>query len=113
MSSRRGGGHPLVEAIQPAVMCITGRITPGDVPRLCEELRRLLQEHGGAGGDPPGEVYCDIGGLTQVNLATVDALARLHLVARRRRSRLRLRNAGPELLALLELVGLPELADVA
>ncbi|MEU0088871.1 STAS domain-containing protein [Streptomyces sp. NPDC006274] len=94
-------------------MCITGRITPGDVPRLCEELRRLLHEHGGAGGDPPGEVYCDIGALTQVNLATVDALARLHLVARRQRSRLRLRSAGPELLALLELVGLPELADAA
>jgi len=93
-------------------MCIAGRITPGDVPHLCEELRRLLHEHG-AGGVPPGEVFCDIGGLAQVNLAAVDALARLHLVARRQSSRLRVRNAGPELLALLELVGLPELADAA
>ncbi|MEW2632153.1 STAS domain-containing protein [Streptomyces sp. NPDC048389] len=93
-------------------MSIAGRITPGDVPRLCEELRSLLHEHG-AGGAPPDEVFCDTGGLTQVNLATVDALARLHLVARRQSSRIRLQNAGPDLLALLELVGLPELADAA
>ncbi|ATW50174.1 hypothetical protein CGZ69_22065 [Streptomyces peucetius subsp. caesius ATCC 27952] len=99
-----------MDAIEPAVMRITGRITPGDVPRLCEELSRLLRHHG-TGGAPPDEVFCDIGGLAQVNLATVDALARLHLTARRQSSRLRLRNAGSDLLALLDLVGLPELAD--
>ncbi|MGW7287544.1 STAS domain-containing protein [Streptomyces sp. NPDC054847] len=98
--------------MKPAVMRITGRIVPADVPRLCEELRRLLRDDG-AGGGPPHEVFCDVAGLAQVNLAAVDALARLHLTARRHGSRLRLMNAGPELLALLDLVGLPELADAA
>jgi ABC-type transporter Mla MlaB component len=98
--------------MKPAVMHITGRITPADVPRLCEELRRLLRDDG-PGDGPPCDVYCDVGGLAQVNLATVDALARLHLTARRHGSRLRLMDPGPELLALLNLVGLPGLADAA
>lgn len=98
--------------MKPAVMHITGRITPADVPRRCEELRRLLRDDG-TGGGAPCEVFCDVGALAQVNLAAVDALARLHLTARRHGSRLRLRNAGPDLLALLDLVGLPELADAA
>lgn len=93
-------------------MRITGRITPADVPCLDEELRRVLRDDG-TGGTAPRQVFCDIGGLAQVNLAAVDALARLHLTARRHGSRLRVRNAGPDLLALLELVGLPELADTA
>ncbi|MFF3288061.1 STAS domain-containing protein [Streptomyces sp. NPDC003023] len=106
-------------------MRIAGRITPADVLRLCDELDRILRDDGAgdggtqgeadgcAGGSPPDEVFCDVGGLTQVNLSAVDALARLHLTARRRGSRLRLRNAEPGLLALLDLVGLPELADAA
>jgi len=94
-------------------MRITGRIAPADVPRLCEELSSLLRDDGAgrADGGPPAEVLCDVGGLAEVNLATVDALARLHLTARRRRTWIRLRNAGPQLLALLDLMGLPELAD--
>lgn len=112
MSSRRGCGHPHVDAEQPALMRITGSITPADVQRLCEELSGLLRDDG-SGRAPAPEVICDAGGLAPVNLTAVDALARLHLTARRRGSRIRLRNAGPELLALLVLVGLPELADAA
>ncbi|MEU0373126.1 STAS domain-containing protein [Streptomyces sp. NPDC006283] len=93
-------------------MRLPGRITPADVPRLCEELSALLRDDG-RGGRSPTEVLCDVGGLVHVNLSAVDVLARLHLTARRRGSWVRLRNAGPELIALLELVGLPELADAA
>ena len=110
MISRSGGGLFRVDAIQHASMRITGRITPADVPRLCEDLCRLLRDDG-TGKASIAEVYCDVGGLAQVNLAAVDAIARLHLTARRHGSWMRLRNAGPELLALLDLVGLPELAD--
>jgi hypothetical protein len=42
------------------------------------------------------------------DLAIVDALARLQLGARRRGTRLRLRNVSDELRGLLELVGLAD-----
>jgi hypothetical protein len=42
------------------------------------------------------------------DLAMVDALARMQLGARRRGSRLRLRNVNDELRGLLELVGLAD-----
>lgn len=42
----------------------------------------------------------------RTDLALVEALARLQLAARRRGTRVRVRGAEPELLALLELVGL-------
>ncbi|MBT2367741.1 STAS domain-containing protein [Streptomyces sp. ISL-10] len=52
------------------------------------------------------EVVCDVGGLAQTSLAVVDALARLQLTARRHGARISLRNAPPDLVALLGLVGL-------
>ncbi|MGH9000968.1 MAG: STAS domain-containing protein [Acidimicrobiia bacterium] len=48
-----------------------------------------------AGRDPP-------------DLAVVDELARLALIARRLGGQLRLRNAGPDVAELLELCGLGE-----
>ncbi|MFF3321529.1 STAS domain-containing protein [Streptomyces sp. NPDC002889] len=81
---------------------MAGRITPADVPRLCEELTACLTCADAT------EVTCDVGGLRQINLATVDALARLRLTARRLGARLTLRGAPPELVTLLELVGLDE-----
>ena len=55
--------------------------------------------------DPP-PLHCDAAALTAVDLATVDALARLALTARRMGARLVVRNASPQLRALLELAGL-------
>jgi anti-anti-sigma regulatory factor len=51
-------------------------------------------------------VTVDLAALTDVDLATVDALARLHLTATRAGGRLRLRNVPPPLAELLALAGL-------
>jgi hypothetical protein len=48
----------------------------------------------------------------QVNLATIDALARLQLAAHRAELALQLRDAPPELLELISFVGLDEVLRV-
>ncbi|MEV7197144.1 STAS domain-containing protein [Streptomyces sp. NPDC093510] len=82
---------------------IEGPLRPADVPHLCERV--AAARHGPDGGD----VICDVAAVTTADLTTVDAVARLHLAARRAGGRIRLRNPGPGLLALLGLVGLVEL----
>jgi hypothetical protein len=49
---------------------------------------------------------CDVAGLTDADLATVDALARLQLIAGRLGITLELRGAPRELRELLDLAGL-------
>lgn len=102
MSYGRPGGLLGVDATQPIVVRIAGRVAAADVPRLCEELGAQLIRSGAR------EAICEVGGLTHADLAAVNALARLQLTARRLGCRIRLRNAGPELLALLDLVGFGE-----
>jgi hypothetical protein len=59
-------------------------------------------------------VFCDVEGV-KADAVTVDALARLQLVARRHQCQVRLRGASPELRALVAFMGLgevlPELRD--
>ncbi|MFD7899305.1 STAS domain-containing protein [Streptomyces sp. NPDC059743] len=93
-----------MDATEPIVLVIAGRLTSADVPRLCEELTARLYGTGAA------EAICDVGGLGPPDLAAVDALARLQLTARRHGCRVRLRGAGRELRLLLDLVGLLGLA---
>ena len=52
-------------------------------------------------------VACDVAGL-RADLVTVDALAKLHLAARRSGSRIKLVGPSDELLELLDLCGLRE-----
>jgi hypothetical protein len=54
----------------------------------------------------PSPLDCDAAALSRADLGTVDALARLALTARRMGARLVVRNASPELRALLDLAGL-------
>jgi anti-anti-sigma regulatory factor len=56
-------------------------------------------------------IPCDVNAL-DADLSTVDALARLQLLARRAGREVRLQNASPELWALLSLVGLDEVLCV-
>ena len=56
-------------------------------------------------------IPCDVSSL-HPDLSTVDALARLRLLARRAGHEVRLQNASPELWALLSLVGLDEVLRV-
>ncbi len=100
MSYARPVGLPLVDAMTPAVLVLTGPVTRDEVTGLCDEVRALL-EAGGA-----RTVVCDVGGLGPPGLGTVDLLARLELAARRAGGRIRLRDPDPGLPALLGLVGL-------
>jgi ABC-type transporter Mla MlaB component len=52
-------------------------------------------------------LLCEVGGVAADALA-VDALARLALAARRSQCEVRLRGASPELLGLVELIGLSD-----
>ncbi|WP_175408896.1 STAS domain-containing protein [Streptomyces sp. TRM64462] len=105
----------------PIVLRVAGVIEPADVPRLCAALTALLKAGEGLGegaGEGIGEgsvgsaagapVVVDAAGLVRPGLAAVDALARLHLTARRLGHPLSVRNAAPDLRALLALVGLAD-----
>jgi anti-anti-sigma regulatory factor len=56
-------------------------------------------------------LVCDLSGV-QPSAATVDALARLALALKRQGSRLRLRHASPELVELIDFMGLAEVLRV-
>jgi hypothetical protein len=61
--------------------------------------------------DDPGWVVCDVSDVAP-DVAAVDALARLQLTARRLGLDVGLRNASPELLELISLVGLCDVLAV-
>ncbi|MFE3944713.1 hypothetical protein ACFXPV_22980 [Streptomyces sp. NPDC059118] len=131
------------EPMTPNALIVTGRVTRAAVPGLCAELEALLRDADGAACDrgacgrdahvlgacgrdgrdldvrapdactPDTWVDCDVGGVVHVDLALVEAMARLGLVARRAGGRrLRLRHVPPELRSLLDLVGLADVVDV-
>jgi ABC-type transporter Mla MlaB component len=84
---------------------IRGPIEREDLPGLCDRVCALLQR------SAAGEALCDVAGV-EPDAVTVDALARLQLGARRNGCRVRLRNASPELRALVTFMGLSDvLAD--
>ncbi|HEX2044953.1 MAG TPA: STAS domain-containing protein [Gaiellaceae bacterium] len=97
-------GAPSLAASEPStvVFVVGGPITRGDVPELCERARACLERCGGT------EVVCDVGALVGTDATTIEAVARLQLLARRLGRRIRLRHASPELRSLLELSGLAE-----
>ena len=80
---------------------VYGPITRADLPGLCDRVCALLRENAGS------VVFCDVRGV-EPNAVTVDALCRLQLGAGRARCRIRLRNASPELVALVAFMGLTE-----
>jgi ABC-type transporter Mla MlaB component len=93
--------HPRPPGAPSAIdLVVRGRIGRADGTALCERARVLLD------GRDAGLVVCDVGALTDADLATVDALARLQLTARRVGSKVWLRHASSELRELLALVGL-------
>jgi len=79
---------------------VNGAIARDEIPALCERARGLLEP-----GDA-GRLICDVGGVTEPDAVTIDALARLQLTARRLGREIALRHASGELLELLEFVGL-------
>ncbi len=88
---------------EPAiVIAIVGAVDRGETPALCARLRALVAS--GAAET----IVCDVGRLARVDLAAVDALARLRLVARQSGRRFWVRNASAELQGLLAFLGLSE-----
>jgi ABC-type transporter Mla MlaB component len=90
-----------VPAPRTIAFAVRGPIEPADLPGLCERVCALLQEGRGGG------VLCDVSSVGP-DAATVDALARLQLAARRHGCRVRLRNASAELLELVAFMGLSD-----
>jgi ABC-type transporter Mla MlaB component len=86
---------------QSVSFAIRGPIARADLPGLCQRVCAVLE---GAG---TRVVFCDVRGV-EPDAATVDALARLQVAARRRGCRVRLRYASAELLALVDFMGLRE-----
>jgi hypothetical protein len=56
----------------------------------------------------PTTIDCDVGGLADPDVSTIDVLARLQLAARRLGYRIRLCNASRELQELLAFMGLED-----
>ena len=75
-------------------------ITPWDLPGLCERVRAAVHE-----GSP---IVCDVSGLVDPDLGTVDLLARLKLTVKRLGGALELRGHNDRLAELLALTGLRE-----
>lgn len=89
--------------IPPRIAVLSvGRADAADAAGLCARARALLARKDVA------VLVCDVRH-ADPHPATVDALARLRLIARREGCRMRLRHARPE---LLELIGFMGLRDV-
>lgn len=85
---------------------------PNTIALAIESLRpedvAALVEHVSLSVTPDGStmLLCDLARLADVDMATIDALARLALRARRLGCAVSLRDASPELVALLAFAGL-------
>lgn len=84
----------------PAVLVLVGPIARDDIPGLCARAHGLLERC------DADLVVCDVGALARPDAATIDALARLQLTARRLGRRVELRAACGELEELIALMGL-------
>ena len=78
---------------------IWGPIAREDLPGLCERVCALLERTGAS------VALCDVAGVA-ADAATVDALARLQLAARRHSCLIRLCSASSELRELVAFMGL-------
>lgn len=82
------------------VVVFDGPVERAGIPALSARVLERLDDA------PPGRVVFDVGAVTLPDAATVEALARLRLVARRRGLDICLSRASPRLVELLALTGL-------
>jgi ABC-type transporter Mla MlaB component len=95
------GPPPLIEP-GASVLILSGSIAHADVAELCERAHALLQRRS------PGPIICDVATVVDPDAATVDALARLQLTARRLGGRILLRDPCGELQELISFAGLAD-----
>lgn len=91
---------PRVLGHRYAVVVVAGPLGFDQVSTLCERVRAMLADNNA------DVVVCDVGSVAGPDLRTVDALARLALVAGRLGRPVKLRDPCPELLELLAFAGL-------
>jgi ABC-type transporter Mla MlaB component len=92
----------MAELPPPALaFTVEGPITRADLPGLCDRVCRLLGEH------RPQRAVCDCSSVP-ADAVTVEALSRLQLGAQRHGCRVELANASPELVELVEFMGLTD-----
>jgi anti-anti-sigma factor len=95
-----------IQALRPAhdpttlIVTMRGAIDRPAAARLGDEVGDLLRTTG------VRHLVCDVGGVTHADAATVDAVCRIRVTARRLGCDVRVRHASPELVDLLELMGL-------
>jgi len=89
------------------VLVIGGPIARAGVPGLCERVRALLE------GSNADLVICDVSALVDPDAVTVDALARLQLIARRFGRQVQLHQACRGLQELIALMGLSEVVPLS
>jgi len=81
---------------------LRGSVERADVASVCARASADLA------GCPAGDVSCDVEGVEDPALPVVEVLARLALIGRRNRHRMRLEHASPAILELLRLCGLAD-----
>ena len=104
-----GRARPVPAAAPAATvqLVVDAPLHRADIPGLCRRVCRLL-----AANNAP-RIVCDVGAFADADAVVVDALAQLQLAARRLERTVELRRAGPELRALLTLVGLDDVVSFA
>jgi ABC-type transporter Mla MlaB component len=90
-------------APQTVALALGGPMTRADLRAFGERVSALLDESGAE------LIVCDVTN-AEADAVTVDALARVHLAARRHGCDTSVRGASRELIALLDFVGLRKLA---
>jgi hypothetical protein len=98
--------RPPPDDARPIRMSVRRPIDRASIPGLCAGLRFALETN------PAGLVICETAGIDDPDIPTVEALARLHLTAKRLGCRFVLRDPAAELADLLELAGLSRLVGV-
>ena len=83
-------------------LVLRGPLGPQEVLPLCDHVHLIL------GDESSRVVMCDVGGVAAPDAATVEALARLQLAARRAGGEIRLLHATTDLIALIEFMGLSD-----
>lgn len=100
-----------IVALQPAhdpttlIVTLRGLIDRPAAARLGDEVADLLRTTGAR------QLVCDVGGVTRSDAAAVDAVCRMKVTARRLGCSMQVRHASAELVELLDLIGLCDVAD--
>lgn len=89
-------------ALGSVVIALSGTLAAASGPELCELARLLLESTGAT------MLTCDVAALGRPDAGTLDALARVALVARRLGRAVELRDPCPRLQALIILAGLDD-----